>query len=690
MMFFQILLVVGYAYSHLLRALLSPKQAFWTHCVVLAASCLTLLVSAQAATDGNLTIAILRTLTISVGMPYFALSTTGSLVQAWHHAKLFSESKAIQQSNSKTYRLYAISNFGSLLALVSYPFLIEPWISVVGQIWIWSLAFVLFCLLCLWTGFFSTRISDWADPQITTPEATVANRVTPVRVFFWFLLAFCASVTLLATTNLMCQEIASVPFLWVLPLSLYLLSFMICFDRPGVYNRAVFGPLLLLSIVAGILVVQAHIYVSIVLQVAGLASVCFFVAMTCHGELERLKPSPDRLTLFFLIVAIGGAFGGVAVAVGAPTLFDSFIEFQLALLLCLSLAIACPWLFNRDAVSVDSKPTSMIALFAYAVGGMLIAAIVLASLWFQLSPEFRPNEIFRGRNEYGVVKVIQSDGYRKFISGQVNHGGQFLDAENHKTPSGYYGPTSGFGVAMRRMREIRKTKTAGSEPPDRGLRVAVIGMGVGAMLAWSQPEDVFTMFELNPLVHKIAKEYFTYLDDHPSVVYIGDGRRWLEKLSKLNDRSTAQQFDVIAMDAFSSDSVPQHLLTKECFELYFDNLASDGIIVAHITNRFVDLRPVVVAAAEDAGMTVWMRHDKDITNDHETDWILISRDPSFSAVPWMLELATPIPKDLPRVRWTDSFASLSSVTRLSTELDIVDLKKSQKALKETERDAILE
>ena len=683
MMFFQILLVAGYAYSHLLRAVLSPKKAFWTHCVVLVASCLTLPVTPQVATDGNLTIAILWTLAFAVGLPYFALSTTGSLVQAWHHASLSIASQNDQQADSKTYRLYAISNFGSLLALVSYPFLVEPWISVNGQIWIWSLAFVVFCSLCLWTGFFSTRISDWGDRQNTTLEPTEADRVTALRLLFWFLLAFCPSVTLLATTNLMCQEIASVPFLWILPLSLYLLSFMICFDRPGVYNRAVFGPLLLLSIVAGILVVQAHIYVSIVLQVGGLASVCFFVAMTCHGELERLKPSPERLTLFFLIIAIGGACGGVAVAVGAPMLFDSFIEFQLALLLCLALAIACPWLFKRDMPVDDSKPANKIGLTTYAVGGMLIAAMVLASLMFQLSPEFRPHEIFRGRNEYGVIKVIQSAGYRKFISGQVNHGGQFVDAEKHSTPSGYYGPTSGFGVAMRRASEMKRDKSEG--PPAEGLRVAVIGMGVGAMLAWSQPEDDFTMFELNPLVHEIAKKHFTYLDDHPSAVYIGDGRRWLNKLSGLDGYSSDQQFDVIAMDAFSSDSVPQHLLTKECFELYFTNLAPDGIIVAHITNRFVDLRPVVIAAAEDAGMAVWMRHDKDSTNDHETDWILISRDPDFADVAWMENLATPIPKDLPRVRWTDSFASLSSVTRWSTELDIDDLKKSQQALKETER-----
>ena len=537
MMFFQILLVAGYTYSHLLRALLSPRQAFWTHFVVLLVSCCALPISPQIATNENLTIAILWTLTFSIGLPYFALSTTGSLIQAWHHASLSHAPQDASIADSKTYRLYAISNFGSLLALVSYPFLIEPWVSVDWQILIWSLAFVVFCVLCLWTGFFSTRIEDWAEQQTVLPIATAAERVTPMRVVLWFLLAFCPSVTLLATTNLMCQEIASVPFLWILPLSLYLLSFMICFDRPSVYRRTVFGPLLLLSIIAGILVVQAHIYVSIVLQVAGLASVCFFVAMTCHGELERLKPSPERLTLFFLIVAIGGACGGVAVAVGAPMLFDSFIEFQLALLLCLALAIACPWLFSgaakSDSSNVDSKPTSKLALTAYAASAMLIAAMVLASLMFQLSPEFRPNEIFRGRNEYGVVKVIQDDGYRKFISGQVNHGGQFVDVEKHNMPSGYYGPTSGFGVAMRLQREMRALEADSDGPP--GLRTAVIGMGIGAMLAWSQPEDDFTMFELNPLVHKIAKEHFTYLDDHPSTVYIGDGRRLLKKLSELSE-----------------------------------------------------------------------------------------------------------------------------------------------------------
>ncbi len=683
MMFFQTFLVLGYGYSHFLRRCLTPKVAFFVHAGVLGTASIVLLVTpvTPVPIEGpNLTLSIVATLAIAIGLPYFSLATTSSLVQAWHHtihsARLWQTSPRLGQS---TYRLYALSNFGSLLALASYPFLIEPWVPLRWQMPGWTWAFIGFSAICLWAGSATIRIEQWANPDSGREDQEInsaghrdqrgryGSLSLMVLIVLWFLLAFCPSVLLLATTNLMCQEIASVPFLWILPLSLYLVSFMICFDRPGIYRRRYFAPLLLLSVIAGIGIVQAHIYVSIVIQVAGLASVCFFMAMVCHGELERLKPAPGQLTLFFLIVAIGGAGGGVFVAIVAPHLFDSFLEFQVALLLGIGLMVACMWIHATRAAAMSR--------YGFSAAALLVAAVVLASLMYQVSPEFRPDEIFRDRNEYGLVRVSESDGYRNFISGNVDHGGQLVSASKSFTPTGYYGPSSGIGVAMRRIGELKTAFSRADRPP---AKVAVVGMGIGAMLAWGQPQDQFVFYELNPLVESIAREHFSYLDlfRGQSVVNIGDGRVLLERQFR---ESGSGQFDLIAMDAFSSDAIPQHLLTIECFQLYLKHLSDDGILVAHVTNRFVDLTPVVYTAAQELGLTTWYRDDTGCDGKRQTTWILLCRQPEFKNIPWMRELECQ-PQNTAHVRWTDDFASLSSVTRWSTKIDVAELQASRSAV----------
>ena len=669
MMFFQIVLVLGYGYSHLLRRRLSPKAAFILHAIVLTVAGIGLLIlpaTPDAVQGSNLTVSIIVTLATSIGLPYFALSTTSSLVQAWHHT--LQATRANPASTVSTYRLYALSNFGSLLALAAYPFLIEPWIPLKYQTLWWSWAFIGFAAICLWAGSSTLSVSHWAEPQENEDLPVTQNkRVSLAIIPIWFLLAFCPSVLLLATTNLMCQEIASVPFLWILPLSLYLLSFMICFDRPEFYRRRFFGPLLFLSVVASIGVVQAHIYVSIVLQVAGLACVCFSMAMVCHGELERLKPPPNQLTLFFLIVAIGGACGGVFVTLLAPVLFDSFLEFQLSLLLGIGLMIASVWL-APSRLGTTAGSNSSLSKYAYCGAALLVAAMVLASLMYQLSPEFRPDEIFRDRNEYGLVRVSEADGYRRFISGNVDHGGQPVAEIDSLKPSGYYGPSSGIGIASRRIHEINGVDQKNSS-------IAVVGMGIGAMLAWCEPEDQFTFYELNPLVEVIALEHFSYLSQfqNQATVNIGDGRVLLERQL---EESGSGQFDIIAMDAFSSDAIPQHLLTIECFQLYLKHLAPDGILVAHITNRFVDLAPVVYSAAQELKLNTYFRTDSVAGGKHKTTWILLSRNADFDQADWMRLLECDKEETTP-VRWTDDFASLGSVTRWSTNVDLDELKAFQ-------------
>jgi len=306
---------------------------------------------------------------------------------------------------------------------------------------------------------------------------------------------------------------------------------------------------------------------------------------------------------------------------------------------------------------------------------MLVAAVVLASLMFQVSPEFRPDEIFRDRNEYGLVRVSETDGYRKFISGNVDHGGQPVAEIDSFKPTGYYGPTSGIGIASRRIREL-KTDGENAQPP--GAKIAVVGMGIGAMLAWCEPEDQFTFYELNPLVETIALEHFSYLSQFQkqSQVNIGDGRVLLEQQL---EQTGSGQFDIIAMDAFSSDAIPQHLLTIECFQLYLDHLAPDGILVAHITNRFVDLAPVVYSAAEELNLNTYFRADADADGKRKTAWILLSRRSEFDQVDWMQAIKSDR-ENTELVRWTDNFASLGSVTRWSTNIDVDELQASRQSV----------
>ena len=660
MMFFQVMLVLGYAYSHVLGRWLSCRTAFVAHAVVLAAACFFLPIipdsALRPADGGGLNFAVALTLLLTVGLPYFALSANSTLVQLWHES-LTTTHQAPSSTQSKTYRLYAVSNLGSMLALLLYPFLIEPIATLSAQAWIWSAGFLAYALLCLLTAWPTTKLSRWQSEIGPSEEQTFPWS----NVSLWFLLACVASVILLATTNLMCQEIASVPFLWILPLAAYLLSFIICFEQPRLYHRALFIPLLCVSIVLGIGVVQAHIYVSILLQISVMTAVCFFVSMVCHGELERIKPPPSRLTTFYLTIAIGGAAGGIFTAIVAPMVFDHFIEFQLAIIGCLGLA-------TLQIYTTAGRPAQFLTL----IGCGLTAATALASLMLQTSSTAEKDVLLtRQRNEYGIVMVKEDETYRRFVSGNVDHGGQNLAPEMAFDPSGYYTENSGVGIAFRRAREFKQTQGETS-----GVNACVVGMGIGAMLTWCEPEDHFSFYELNPAVHEIAKTHFSFLNRYQSQsnVYIGDGRILLQRQL---EQTGGKQFDLLFVDAFSSDAIPQHLITAQCVDLYLNQLRADGMLVFHITNRFVDLRPVIATLAAEKGLSSFVRENKNGPKDRGTLWVCLSRNNDLLSAPWMEPLESSWPPDMPTIQWTDDFAPLAPVTTWNTKIDIEGLQESQ-------------
>ena len=322
-----------------------------------------------------------------------------------------------------------------------------------------------------------------------------------------------ASIMLLATTNLMCQEVASVPFLWILPLCLYLLSFIICFDRPALYRRHVFTPLLIVATFFSVALVHLNVYAGLLLQIAGLATVCFSASMTCHGELERLKPDAARLTAFYLWIAVGGALGGVFVCVVAPLCFEGFYEFHLGLMICLVVALATILRFGSKEKR-ESKRKLVEGMLA--LGVFIALALVCGSLMYFLDSSNTKGLVFRGRNEYGLASVVDRKSFRLFINGRIEHGRQSMEPDSQTSQIGYYVSESGVGVAFNSYRAQTHSK----------LKVGVVGLGAGAMATWLEPGDTAVFFEINPMVEQIADKHFSFLEKSAGdcSVKLGDGR----------------------------------------------------------------------------------------------------------------------------------------------------------------------
>ncbi len=696
MMFFQLVLLLGYVYSHLLRYTFAPKTAWMIHSLLLgAAACFANILPAdtlQPDGDENPTFAILKLLLLTIGLPFFTLSTTGPLVQAW---------QSTSHPQHSPYRLYALSNLGSMLALLSFPFLIERYFSLDTQVSFWRISFLMFCGLCCWSGWQTVRSPRWAggiDPSLVSSHLVMGEPNTRKQWEFggvliptiWVLLAMAASVMCLATTNLMCQEVASIPLLWILPLSLYLLSFIICFDRPAWYRRRIFTPLLAISSIVALLVLHLNVYAGLSLQIGALAAVCFSASMTCHGELERLKPSPQRLTWFYLMVAVGGSLGGVFVTVVAPHLFVGFFEFQIGLLVCLSIPLAVIFFDRRPTSDPAYDPPGQALLI---VPVLLAATLVVCSLVMFLGPDFPPGIVFQARNEYGLVSVVKKGDYLRFINGRIEHGGQHLGPNANLAHGSYYQPGSGVAVAIECFRNYLESSAGG-----RGLRIGVLGLGAGSMMTWGQPSDSFVFYEINPEVERIARQYFSFLKDSlaRSEVVLGDGRLQLDRRAKklqtqiesaIGNADTIQQsnsrlekFDLLFLDAFSSDSIPIHLMTSEAFFVYTRNLKSDGILIAHITNRFVDLRPVIYQLAVDKGLTPILLDCKSPDGSFETRWVLMTSNPAIIHSTIVQQFRTPWPSDMRPVHWTDDHTSVADVIDWSGAVDwqaLNELKKSK-------------
>ena len=643
MLFFQVVLLGGYAYAHLSIRRFSPRVQAGVHLALLAAALTQLPITPAEAwkpTAADLpTWRILLLLTATIGLPYFVLSSTAPLLQAW-----FSQAHA--GPGRSPYRLYALSNFGSLLALVSYPFVVEPLLSRTTQVLVWSVGFGLFVVACgacaVWTWRSQMSGRDQGKGGDRVPAPAGPPPAVGVRLL-WLAMAACAVVLLLAVTNQISQDVTVIPFLWVLPLSLYLLTFIIAFGHKRWYVRPLFAVALVPAMIAGWWIIAARDYTSIHVQIAVYSAVLFVGCMICHGELSRLKPDPRYLTGYFLTVALGGALGGAFVAVVAPLLFHDFLELHLAFLGVSGLALVA-FFVDKTWILYRGRP-----LWAWTP---IMAACLLLVL--ALSREAKRSSQFavlQSRNFYGVLSLLLDnrgtpDEKIWLRNGDIHHGLQYTAPDRRRWPTTYYGPSSGAGLALRHF------------PRSGGLRIGLVGLGVGTLATYGKEGDSIRAYEINPDVKDFAEGYFTYLKDSPADVEIvlGDARLSMEQ-------EAPQRFDLLLLDAFSGDAVPVHLLTKEAFEIYRRHLEPDGVIGIHVSNRFIDLIPVVRGAADYLGLeSVLIASDDGPLMVRAAKWMLVTANRDFLELKPISQAISSMPESGDRtILWTDDFTSLFQV-----------------------------
>ncbi len=681
MLFFQTLLLGGYLYAHIVATRLRPRTQAVVHTalLVLALAVLGYQWLAWGApvlpgdsfkpADSALPIPrLLAMLVFSVGLPYFILSSTGPLVQAWF---------ARVRPGPSPYRLYTLSNVGSLLALLSYPFAIEPLLTLRVQAWLWAVLYALFAgsmtVIAVMLARHRSTVPEpfpVGEPARTAVEPTddvvkgTAQTSSPKEPtwgdrMLWLGLAAVASSMLLAATNQICQEIAVIPFLWVVPLTLYLLSFIIVFAGDKAYSRPLWGSLFLASTAVTGFALFDSFHMDIGVQVLVFSSLLFTLCMVAHGEMVRLKPHPRYLTSFYLMMSAGGALGGAFVSLAAPVLFHGFWELHLSLWLGWALFLLVLW---RERGSWVNQPG--LAALKKAMAGLLV---LLAVGLYGHTRYANEDAIHCERGFYGVLRIRQmrwdDPTYKalKLSHGAIVHGFQYVAPRRRQIPASYYGPESGIALTIENFPQYLE-QTRG----ETQMRVGIIGLGVGTLAAFANEGDYYRFYEINPSVIALSQgdePFFTYLRDTPATVDVveGDARISMERELQEGQR---QELDVLAVDAFSSDSIPAHLLTREALELYLEHTREDGVLALHISNRHLDLRPVVTQLAAGEGLKAAVV-DSD-GNDEEywgSTWVLVTRNEAFLAIPAIRKATGPAHDTTHTDVWTDDYSNIYQILK---------------------------
>ncbi len=623
MLFFQTALVGGYLYAHGIASRLSNTWRIRLHLGLLAISLLFLPVIPamhwKPVGLENPAGRILLLLSSTVGVTYLLLASTSPLLQ-FEYARRFHE--------DFPYRFFALSNLASVLGLILYPTVVEPLLTGREQALLWSGLYVLYAVATAAALLQRAQAAPEGHRVAIAPEPLPGARTQAL----WVLLPACASAVMLAGTQYLIENLAPVPLLWVLLLTVYLLSFILCFDRRSWYRPALFLRLNLAAILVMAWFVdnqwlRFNVPVSIGIVTVGV----FLVSMYCHGEVVRRRPHPAHLTRFYVLIAVGGALGGVFVGLLSPWLIPLPIDFPLALLATAVLA----------------------AIIGFSTGGLMkwtpiAATFAVAFISLRYVESFSTDNLAVTRGFYGTLRVtrevvgLPAAKARSLLHGVIRHGTQIMEKPLLLTPTTYFGVGSGVQRAIARLRHP-------------GERVGVIGLGVGTLAAYGENGDVYRFYEINPQVLDLATRWFSFLSGSPAraEVVLGDGRLSLE-------RESPQNYDVFVIDAFSSDSIPAHLLTREAVAQYLRHLQPEGIIAFHISNKVFDLEPVIAAAATHAelhGTTAIVGDDLRLYRLGST-WVLLSRSAA------QIEgLGRPMRRDS-RVRvWTDDYSNIWTIVR---------------------------
>jgi hypothetical protein len=712
LVFFQMVLLLGYTYAHWLTRRRAGSRQYVLHILLLLASCLTLPIIPASfwknAHDTRPALQILGLLAATVGLPYLLLASTAPLLQRW----LSGAANGPKQARS-IYRLFALSNLGSLVGLLSYPFGIEPFATVHTQAWVWSYAYALFVASSISYAWRRKRLPDLQPAGMageTAPEAPPSRG----QYANWVGCSTLGSALLLSVTNQITQNVASIPLLWIVPLSIYLLSFVICFEGRsgrGWYERRFWMTPAMLATGAmawALCADQANlsIYVALPVFTIGL----FLGCVVCHGELARSKPNPDYLTHFYLSLATGGALGGLLVGLVSPQVFSGYWEMPLALVglavlgvywcseeirrrprtswtaNCIFASLATllillllgglpsaldPYTFAwAKIVKGDARwgcaallIVSALLLQRYRLSRAVALTALLCTLAFDWSyyHSLSTGTEFSARNFYGTLRVIESN-YggrltRRLRHGVILHGLQIMQPPQRGMPTTYYGESSGIGRTI-----LSEHRTVGP------LRIGSIGLGAGTLAVYGRPGDLFRVYELNPAVLDIAEHQFTYLKDSKAQVQpvLGDARLSLElEIVRGAFERPEQRFDVLSLDAFSGDAIPVHLLTREAFATYARVTKPDGVIAFHLSNLYLDLPPVVEQIARDAGFQAVLVVDRPHTSDLTvpSDWVLVTRSTTFLRQPEIAAYGTLIVPRGGLPVWTDQFSNVFEILK---------------------------
>lgn len=655
--FFQAFLLLGYMYSHFVTKLNSMSKQAAVHAILLVASLyflpVTLVeVDILSGVDSAMK-EILLLLFMSVGIPFFMLASTGPIIQRW---------LTYLDIDKTPYKLYSLSNFGSLLALLSYPFLVEPSLTTEDQTYFWSIAYIGFVAVFLLFCLFMLRQKNLS---LTSDRNAKSNSFRVKKeLILWLLLSAVGVILLVSTTNAMTQNIPPVPFLWILPLCIYLLTYIISFHSPKWYVRWYWFILFAIASFAAILLFFIGTQFDIITQVIFYSFILLSACMICHGELARLKPEVERLTLFYLCISIGGFLGSAFVVFVAQNIFSQFYEYPLAVFMVFVLFIFSIMLgYNRvNHITEQGNNGKIINMdfLAFSKIGSLVSSsavmmILLPIIFFYLNGLFNNNNIVSVRNFYGVLSVkdvvVNGETERRLIDGTTSHGTQSLEPGQKQIPRSYYRDKTGISIAFRHLNE------------NASIDAGFIGLGAGVLAAYGRKGDNFIFYELNPNVERIAYSHFTYLEDSRAKidVILGDGRR---SLAYELATSGSRKFQLLVIDAFTGDIIPMHLLTKEAFDLYWQHLVDDGILAIHISNRHLNLEPLVYGLAKSFDKAVIiMETVAEYNGQHSAEWVLLSNSANSLNSRFDLIANKKSNTVIKTVFWTDNYSNLLSVLK---------------------------